>query len=164
MAAILLIGAIVLGLLMIPLGLPGTLIIFAATLMYYLLVPAGPIGLATVVGIGVLMAIAEILEFMLAGQYAKKYGGSKRAGWGAILGGIVGAFMGVPIPIIGSVIGAFIGSFVGAFAFEWWGHKDHNVATRVAWGALVGRAVSAAMKVGIGLGMAVWLVGMLILG
>lgn len=164
MAAFLLIAAIVLGLLMIPFGLPGTLIIFGAALCYYFLVPGGAIGVATLVGVGVMMVVAEVLEFMLAGRYAKKYGGSKRAGWGAIIGGMVGAFMGVPIPIIGSVIGAFIGSFVGAFAFEWWGNRDHAVATRVAWGALVGRAVSAAMKVGIGLGMAVWLIGMLVLG
>ena len=53
----------------------------AASLSYYVLVPAGSIGLTTVVLIGVLMmAIAEVLEFMLAGRYAKKYGGSKRAG------------------------------------------------------------------------------------
>ena len=43
MAGLLLIAAIVLGLLMIPFGLPGTLIIFCATLMYYLLVPGGAI-------------------------------------------------------------------------------------------------------------------------
>lgn len=164
MAAVLLLAAIALGLLMIPFGLPGTLVIFAATLSYYLLVPHGPIGLATVILVGALMVVAEVLEFLLAGRYTKKYGGSKRAGWGAIIGGMVGAFLGVPIPIIGSVIGAFVGSFVGAFAFEWYGHKDHTVATRVAWGALVGRAVSAAIKVGIGLGMAVWLIGMLIVG
>jgi uncharacterized protein YqgC (DUF456 family) len=128
------------------------------------MVPGGAIGLTTVVIVGVLMVIAEVLEFMLAGRYARKYGGSKRAGWGAIIGGMVGAFLGVPVPIIGSVIGAFVGSFVGAFAFEWYGHKDHTVATRVAWGALIGRAVSAAMKVGIGLGMAVWIIGMLVFG
>jgi uncharacterized protein len=157
MAVILLIAAIALGLLMIPFGLPGTLIIFGAALCYYLLVPGSAIGLATVIGVGVLMAIAEVLEFLMAGRYAKKYGGSKRAGWGAIIGGMIGAFMGVPIPIIGSVIGAFLGAFIGAFVLEWTGHKDHAVATRVAWGALVGRAVAAAMKVGIGLAMGVWL-------
>ena len=55
----------------------------------------------------------EALEWILAGRFARKYGGSKRAGWGAIIGGIVGAFVGVPIPIVGSVIGAFAGAFVG---------------------------------------------------
>src|SRR5690349_15061103 len=115
MAGLLLIAAIALGLLMIPFGLPGTLVIFAAALCYYFMVPGGAIGVTTLVVIGIMMVIAEVLEFTLAGKYAKKYGGSKRAGWGAIIGGMVGAFMGVPIPIIGSVIGAFIGSFVGAF-------------------------------------------------
>lgn len=162
MAAILLIVATVLGLMMIPFGLPGTLVIFAGALGYYLMVPGGAIGLTTVVVVGVLMAIAEVLEFVLAGRYAQKYGGSKRAGWGAIIGGMVGAFMGVPIPIVGSVVGAFIGAFVGAFVFEFSGTRDHAVATRVAWGALVGRAVAAAMKVGVGLGMTAWLIGALI--
>src|SRR5262245_32933461 len=118
MAVALLLAAIALGLLMIPFGLPGTLIIFAATLSYYLLVPDSSIGLATVVLVGALMIVAELLEFMLAGRYAKKYGGSKRAGWGAIIGGMVGAFFGVPLPIIGSVSGAFMGSFGGAL---WYG-------------------------------------------
>lgn len=164
MAVLLLLAAIVLGLLMIPFGLPGTLVIFAAVLSYYLMVPHGAIGLTTVVVMGVLMVIAEVLEFMLAGRYARKFGGSKRAGWGAIIGGMVGAIMGVPVPIVGSVIGAFAGAFVGAFVFEWTTARDHSTATRVAWGAFIGRVVSAAMKVGIGLGMAAWIVGALLVG
>lgn len=159
MQVVLLIAAIVLGLVMIPFGFPGTLVIFAAALCYYLLVPGGAIGLTTVIGVGVLMAIAEGLEWILAGKYARKYGGSRRAGWGAIIGGMIGAFMGVPIPIVGSIIGAFLGAFLGAFVFEWSGTKDHVGATRVAWGALIGRVVAAAVKVGIGLAMAVWLLG-----
>jgi hypothetical protein len=39
--------------------MPGTLVMFAAALCYYLLVPGGGIGLTTVIGIGVLMAVAE---------------------------------------------------------------------------------------------------------
>jgi len=164
MAVLLLIAAILLGLVMIPFGFPGTLVIFAGALCYYLMVPGGAIGLVTVVGVGILMLIAEVLEWVLAGKFAKKYGGSKRAGWGAIIGGMIGAFMGVPIPIIGSVIGAFAGAFVGAFVFEWSGTRDHGVATRVAWGALIGRVVAAAMKVAIGIAMAVWMLGLLIMG
>jgi uncharacterized protein YqgC (DUF456 family) len=164
MAVLLLVAAILLGLVMIPFGFPGTLVIFAAALCYYLLVPGGAIGLVTVVGVGILMLIAEVLDWVLAGRFAKKYGGSKRAGWGAIIGGMIGAFMGVPIPIIGSVIGAFAGAFVGAFVFEWSGTRDHGVATRVAWGALIGRVVSAALKVAIGIAMAVWMLGLVMLG
>jgi uncharacterized protein YqgC (DUF456 family) len=157
MQAVLLILAVLLGLVMIPFGLPGTLVIFAAALGYYFLVPGSAIGLTTVIGVGVLMAIAEALEWILAGRFARRYGGSKRAGWGAIIGGMIGAFVGVPIPIVGSVIGAFAGAFVGAFVFEWSATKSHGVATRVAWGALIGRVVAAAIKVGIGIAMAVWI-------
>ena len=44
MAILLLAAAILLGLIMIPFGMPGTLVIFAATLCYKLLVPFGAIG------------------------------------------------------------------------------------------------------------------------
>src|SRR5258707_288865 len=163
MAVLLLISAIILGLMMIPFGVPGTLIIVDAALCFYLLVPGGAIGLTTVIVMGVLMAIAEALEWVLTTRFTRQYGGSRRAGWGAIIGGMIGAFMGVPVPIIGSVIGAFLGAFVGAFVFEWSGTRDHGVATRVAWGALIGRVVSAALKVAIGIVMAVWLVGLVVL-
>src|SRR6185437_4984238 len=122
MAVILLVAAILLGLMMIPFGMPGTLVLFAAALCYHLLVPAGGIGLMTVVAMGVLMVIAEGLEWVLTSRFTRKYGGSKRASWGAIIGGMIGAFIGVPVPIVGSVIGAFVGAFIGAFVFEWSGH------------------------------------------
>src|SRR5947208_5625923 len=99
MAALGLLAAIVLGILMIPFGMPGTLVIFGGVLCYYLLVPGGAIGLTTLILIGAMMVVAEALEWMLAGRFAKKYGGSKRAGWGAIIGGMIGAFLGVPVPI-----------------------------------------------------------------
>jgi len=158
MAVLLLVGAIVLGLLMIPFGMPGTLILFGAALCYYLLVPGGGIGLTTVIIIGVLMAIAEGLEWVLTTRFTRKYGGSRRAGWGAIIGGMVGGFMGVPIPIVGPVIGAFLGAFIGAFAFEWSRGTPTQGSARVAWGAFLGRVAAAAMKVAIGLVMAVWMV------
>src|SRR5262245_6764478 len=99
MSILLLIAAIVLGLIMIPFGLPGTLIIFVAALCFYLLVPHGAIGLTTVIAMGVLMAIAEALDWVLASRFTRRYGGSRRAGWGAVIGGMIGAFMGVPVPI-----------------------------------------------------------------
>jgi uncharacterized protein YqgC (DUF456 family) len=163
MQVLLLIAAIVLGLIMIPFGMPGTLVMFAAALCYYLLVPAGGIGLTTVIGVGVLMAIAEGLEWVLTSRFTKKYGGSRRAGWGAIIGGMVGAILGVPVPIVGSIVGAFAGAFIGAFVFEWSRERNHGLATRVAWGALIGRVVSAAVKVAIGLAMAAWMIGVVLL-
>jgi uncharacterized protein len=153
MTVILLVMVLLLGLIMIPFGLPGTWIIAGAALGYSLLVP-GSISIFTVVIIAVLAVIGEIIEFTLTAKYTKKYGGSRRAGWGAIIGGMVGAVIGVPVPIVGPVIGAFAGAFVGAFAFEMTSGRGGEHSTRVATGALIGRAVAAATKVGIGVAMA----------
>ena len=71
MQLLLLIAAIVLGLIMIPFGLPGTLVMFAGALCYYLLVPAGGIGLTTVVVVGLLMVLAEGLEWVLTARFTK---------------------------------------------------------------------------------------------
>jgi uncharacterized protein YqgC (DUF456 family) len=157
MTVILLILVLLLGLVMIPFGLPGTWIIAGAALGYSILVP-GSIGMFTVIAVTVLAVIGEVIEFSLTAKYTKKYGGSSRASWGAIIGGMVGAFMGVPVPIIGSVIGAFIGAFVGAFVAELSRGTGGAGATRVATGALIGRALAAATKVGIGVAMAAWIV------
>jgi uncharacterized protein len=155
MNVLILVAVMLLGLVMIPFGLPGTWIIAAAALGYQLLVP-GSISIFTIIAVVVLALIGELLEFSLSAKYTKKYGGSRRASWGAIIGGMVGAFMGVPVPIVGSVIGAFVGAFVGAFIGEFSRAGEGGTATRVATGALIGRAIAAAMKIGIGIAMAAW--------
>jgi uncharacterized protein YqgC (DUF456 family) len=152
MALLALCGVILLGLIMIPFGLPGTLVIFCGAIGYALLVP-GSISWFSVGIIGAMMVFAEVLDWMLTARFTKRYGGSRRASWGAIIGGMVGAFLGVPVPIVGSIIGAFIGAFVGAFVFEYSSGSGHGTATRVAWGAFIGRVAAAFMKVGIGIAM-----------
>src|SRR6185503_6369347 len=104
--------------------------------------------------IGIVLGLAvvgEVIESWLGFRYAKKYGGSSRSGWGALLGGIVGAIVGVPVPVIGSIIGAFVGSFLGAVLFEFSYSRKTSTAVRAGWGSVVGRAAAAAMKMAIGL-------------
>jgi uncharacterized protein YqgC (DUF456 family) len=156
MELLLLAAVLFLSFIMIPLGLPGLWIMVGAGLAYQLLVP-GTIGTGTVVATSGLALVAEVLEFTLAGRYARKYGGSRRAGWGAIIGSIVGAILGVPIPIVGSIVGGFVGAFVGAFIAERSRGTELGGASRVATGALIGRVVAAAMKTGIGVVIAVWI-------
>lgn len=157
MAVILLAAICLVSLFIIPLGLPGTWVMLAAGVGYSILVP-NSIGWIALVGVTVIAVVAEIFEFTLAGQYARKYGGSRRASWGAIIGGTVGAIVGVPVPVIGSIIGAFVGAFLGALVFEYSRGSGAQVSTRAAWGALIGRAVAAAMKVGAGIAISVWLI------
>ncbi|MFL5639823.1 MAG: DUF456 domain-containing protein [Gemmatimonadaceae bacterium] len=157
MALLLLAGVIVLSLVLIVLGFPGLWIMVASAVTYNMVVPGDPIGWVTLIVVGVLALVAELLDFVMTGRYARKYGGSRRAGWGAILGGIVGAMVGVPIPIVGPVIGAFVGSFLGALIAELTGGSSAGDATRVAKGALIGRVVSTALKIGIGFTIGVWI-------
>lgn len=157
MYLLILAAVILLSLVLIVLGLPGLWIMVASAVAYNLIVPGEPIGWITLICVAVLALIAELLEFSMTGRYARKYGGSRRAGWGAILGGIVGAMVGIPVPIIGSVIGAFIGSFLGALIAEFTGGSSAGDATRVAKGALIGRVVSTVLKIGIGFTIGVWI-------
>jgi uncharacterized protein YqgC (DUF456 family) len=157
MPLLILAAVIVLSIILIVLGLPGLWIMVATAVAYNLIVPGEPIGWVSLIAVTVLAFVAELLEFTLAGKYARKYGGSRRAGWGAIIGGIVGAVVGVPVPIVGPVIGAFVGSFLGALIAELTGGSSAGDATRVAKGALIGRVVSTALKIGIGFTIGIWI-------
>lgn len=159
-AIALLAATLVGGLVLVPLGLPGLWIMLGAALVYWVVVPTGGVGLVTFLIAAALVIVAEVLEFTIAGRYTKQYGGSRRASWGAIIGGIAGALVGVPVPVIGSLIGAFVGAFVGAYLGERTVHRDaRNDPTKVAKGALIGRAVAAAAKSGLGLLVAVVIMG-----
>ncbi|MBL0170669.1 MAG: DUF456 domain-containing protein [Gemmatimonadaceae bacterium] len=164
--ALILLGAALLGsLLLVPLGLPGLWVMLGATLLYWVVVPAGGVGLVTLAAASIIVIIAEVLEYTIAGRYTRQYGGSKRASWGAIIGGLIGAVMGVPVPVVGSLAGAFLGAFVGAFVGEMTvHHSQRSDPTRVATGALVGRAVAAAVKSGLGLLVAVLVMGAALVG
>jgi hypothetical protein len=158
MAFGLLVVAQVVGLLLVPLGLPGLWVMVAAGVAHQLLVGPSAIGWVAVGVVTGLATVAEILEFTVSVRYTRKYGGSRRAGWGALLGGLAGAFMGVPIPIVGSIVGAFVGSFVGALVAEYSVARDHGAAGRAAWGSLVGRVVATVVKTAIGIAIAVILI------
>jgi len=143
----------VVGLALVPLGLPGLWVMVLGVIAYGGLThTAGVAIIATVLGVAFL---GEVVEWWLGFRLAERYGGSRRAGWGALIGGLVGAVIGVPVPIIGSVLGAFLGSFVGAAVFEYTRARHTPTAVRAGWGAVVGRAASAAAKLAAGLVIAI---------
>jgi uncharacterized protein YqgC (DUF456 family) len=158
MALLLLALVLLASLFLIPLGLPGLWVMIGAAVIYNGLSGGFPIGATTIVAL-VLATIAEILEFTLAGRYVRRFGGTRKGARGALIGGIVGSILGVPFPVpfVGLVIGAFVGSFVGALIGELRAGSPHAEATHAATGALLGRVVAAALKVGIGSAIAMML-------
>jgi uncharacterized protein YqgC (DUF456 family) len=138
------------GLVLIPLGLPGLWVMVIGFLIYGAATDFRTAGLWSIVLILVLAFAGEVVESWLGFRFARRYGGSNRSAWGALLGGLVGAGMGVPVPVIGSVIGAFVGSFVGAVLFEYSLSQKLETAVGAGWGAVLGRAAAAALKIAIG--------------
>ncbi|MEO8451597.1 MAG: DUF456 domain-containing protein [Gemmatimonadota bacterium] len=157
MALALLIVAAFAGLFLVALGLPGLWLFLLAVVGFKLLV-ATPLSWTVIGVVAALAVFAEVIEWTISVRFTKKYGGSSRAGWGALLGGLVGAVVGVPIPIVGSMIGSFLGSFLGAFLGEYSAERRNDVAHRAAWGALIGRTVATGAKIAIGFAMAVLVV------
>ena len=146
---------IVAGLVLIPLGLPGLWVMVGVLLLYGWLTDFRTLGVALILIVLGLAFLGEIIESWLGFRFAKRYGGSSRSGWGALIGGIVGAIVGVPVPVIGSVIGAFLGSFAGAALFEYTASRQLGVAARAGWGSVVGRAAAAAVKIALGVIIAI---------
>jgi uncharacterized protein YqgC (DUF456 family) len=157
MPVVLLAVVLIIGVCLIPLGLPGLwLIVAAAPVFDWLTGTPHRIGLATMIGVTLLAVAAELLDLVLAARAARKYGGSQRAAWGAAIGGLVGALIGVPIPVEGSVVGALTGVFLGALIAETTRGAGPRSAVKVATGAVIGRVVASVAKVGIACVMAGW--------
>ena len=150
----LLILALVIGLLMLPFGLPGLWVMAGAVLLDAAVVPAHVVNLWLGIALAVVAGLAELVELAVAGGFARRYGGSRRAGWGAVIGSLIGAVVGVPIPLIGSLIGAFVGAFVAEVSRR----TQLAPAARVATGALLGRVAATAMKIGVGCAVLAWVV------
>jgi uncharacterized protein YqgC (DUF456 family) len=143
------------GLVMIPLGLPGLWVMVGGILAYGWLTDFRSVGVAMIVIVLGIAFLGEIIDNWLGFRYARRYGGSTRSGWGALLGGLVGAVIGVPVAVIGSVIGAFVGSFIGAALFEFSYSRHTGVAARAGWGAVMGRIAAAAVKIALAIVIAV---------
>jgi uncharacterized protein YqgC (DUF456 family) len=155
LAVLLLIACCLGGLLLIPFGLPGLWVMVLGLLGYGWLTDFRTVSAGVIVLVLVLALVGEAVEAWLGFRMARRYGGSSRAGWGALVGGLAGAVVGVPIPLIGSVIGGFVGAFVGAALFEYSGARHSQGAVRAGWGAVLGRAAAAATKMALGVVIAV---------
>ncbi|HSM09038.1 MAG TPA: DUF456 family protein [Gemmatimonadota bacterium] len=142
------VAVMALSLLLIPLGIPGLWImvgVVAAGLA------AGQISLGIfLLLLGVAVA-AELAEWVSVDRLSRRYGGSTRTFWGALLGGAVGVVVGAPVPVAGSLIGAFVGTLAGAVLATWLETRRVGGSLRAGWGALLGRTVAVGVKVFAGL-------------
>jgi uncharacterized protein YqgC (DUF456 family) len=154
-ATLLILAAGLAGLVLIPFGLPALWLIVLAIIGYGWLTDFQTMSAWFLIVVIALALAGELIEAWLGFRFAQRYGGSRRAGWGALVGGLVGAIIGVPLPVVGSVIGGFVGAFVGATLFEYTRARHAEGAARAGWGAVLGRAAAVGIKMGIGVVLAV---------
>jgi uncharacterized protein YqgC (DUF456 family) len=147
---------LVTGIIVIPFGLPGTFVIAGLALVHGLLTAFVPLTVAFIVILFGLAILGEVIEFSLGAVAAKKFGGSKYAMWGAIIGGILGALFATGMmPIVGTLIGAFLGAFAGAFLLEYFHIHDFDSALKAGFGAFLGAVSGKLMKITLAISMVV---------
>jgi uncharacterized protein YqgC (DUF456 family) len=146
----------------IPLGLPGLWIMIGILAVATFAGEVSPIILVLLV---VVALLAELAEWAIVARTSARWGGSRKAFWGAIAGGLVGILVGlpVPLPILGPLVAGLLGTFVGAAAVTLWETRALRSAGRVGCGAVLGRAFAAATKTAAGVVILVTGVAALIL-
>ena len=118
--------------------LPGTPISWLGLLILHL-TDAIPMDV-TYLGITLVIAILVfILDYIIPAIGTKKFGGSKYGVVGTTIGLIVGII--APIPF-GIIIGPFVGAYIGEMLYQ----NNSKVATKAAFGSLVGFLTSSFMK------------------
>ncbi|HUG02722.1 MAG TPA: DUF456 family protein [Longimicrobiales bacterium] len=153
-------AALIGGLLIIPLGLPGLWVMVAAIAAGWAL---GGLGGGVLLTCALLAGLAELGEWALLRNVSMRFGGTPRAFWGAIGGGFLGLFVGLPVPLIGPLVTSAIGTFAGAAAVTYWESRQAGAAGRVGASAVLGRALSVVLKAGAGVAILVLGVSALVL-
>lgn len=125
--------------------LPGAPLIFAGLVIAAWAEDFHYAGLWTVVILAILTLLTFAVDFWATIFGAKKFGASKRAVIGALIGLGIGIFFGFP----GIIFGPFIGAVVGELSAQ----KDLKQATRAGIGATIGLVLGAAIKLALALTM-----------
>ena len=125
--------------------LPGPFLIFAGLTMAAWLENFDYVGTGTILLLGILMVAAFGIDFLAGALGVKRFGGSQRAVFGALVGSVVGLFFALPGIIFGPFIGAVIGQISNRDSF-----RDAGKAGLGVW---LGIVLGTAAKVTIGLVM-----------
>lgn len=141
--AVLLVAAGVVGL-VLP-AIPGAPLLFGGLLLAAWAENFAYVGLWTLVLVAVIALLTFAVDFWATMFGAKKFGASKRALVGAMIGAIGGVFFGFP----GVIFGPFIGAVVGELSAQ----RSLQQAARAGFGATLGLALGVAVKLALAFAM-----------
>lgn len=113
--------------------------------------PESPLTLSTLLLFAGLAFLGECIEFVLQTFGARKYGSSSTGDWGAFFGALCGAILGAPFLFgLGALAGAVGGAYLGCLGGEMIKGRTLPEARMAAKGAMIGKILGMAVKIGIG--------------
>ncbi len=141
------VALVVLGLLLIGVGLVGTVLPAlpgAPVVLGGLALLAGSDGFTrvswpTFAILAVMTGLVYLVDFASGALGAQQVGASARAVWGAAVGGLLGIFFGIP----GLILGPFVGAVVGELTVR----REWRRAGRVGLGTWLGVALGTVAKI-----------------
>jgi uncharacterized protein YqgC (DUF456 family) len=151
---------LLLGLISLFFGLPGTWLILVTTTVYAWVTGFSQVGGGMLLLLGLLTVVGEVVEYLFGIAGARRFGSSSRGILFSILGGFAGAIVGAPLFFgFGAVLGALVGAFLGAVLIELlaYGAAEWKKAVRSGWGNFIGRIAGVITKMAIAIGMIVWI-------
>ena len=153
------------GLALSALSISGTWLVGVAALMAAALTgPDAFPGWSTLLGFFAVCAGVDIIEWFAASWGVRRRGGSRAAGWLALLGTILGAILGgMVVPILGSLVGMMIGSFTLVYWAENRRLRHTAHAAHIATGAVLAAMSVLILKVLATSALTLWLAAGLLL-
>lgn len=130
-------------------ALPGATMIWLGMLVYGFFTDFQNLPWTFYVGQGLAVALIFLIDYLAGIWGVKRYGGSREAVWGSILGAFLGVFALGPF---GLIFGPFIGAVIG----ELYRKSSLNKALEVGIGTIIGFLGGSFIKLAIEAVMIVW--------
>lgn len=130
-------------------ALPGAPLIWLGMLIYGFFVKFQNLTTMFFVGQGLAVVLIFLIDYLAGIWGAKRFGGSREAVWGSILGGLLGVLLLGPFGLI-------FGPFIGAVAGELYRRSALDKALEVGFGTLIGFLGGAVLKLAIEVVMIIW--------
>ncbi|MBS3948292.1 MAG: DUF456 family protein [Dethiobacter sp.] len=129
--------------------LPGVILIYGGMLLYGLLTGFAALDANFYLLQGMALLLTFFIDYLAATVGTRRYGGSRRAAWGAAAGILLGGFLLGPFGVV-------IGPFLGAVLAELSGGKQLEQSIRIGVGTLIGFLGGTVLKFGIAGLMIIW--------
>ena len=120
--------------------LPGAILIYVGMLVYGFMTHFVTLNVEFFITQGLVLLLLFAIDYIASAIGTRRFGGSKQAAWGAVIGTVIGVFIFGPLGIV-------LGPFLGAVIAELLRRTEINQAIRVGFGTLIGILGGTLLKI-----------------